>query len=326
MSGNREDLVVPLRLCGFARGIIGKKYFQVIFVFFTLLLLPAAVFFCRKPVVLVGDRAFDAIYGEKRAEYSRFALSLRFFRPIKTIAMVPGAGPDLVCQGAISLSRRPFAVFFPYRYREAAGRYLQARPGAAVAVLAGRELPDEGAGYDSGEPGLPLWFFTDTETDLRRAGAFAGVFARFCLQNPVLNEDGIVQTTQKVAVFYDKLSETEKAAFKAGLENQGYTPQPLFLADPPEEQIACAVLIDSFQAVSDWSAESLIIFSWLDPAMAPGRALAIFDDSPWAVLGPALIMINKEKPLNLVPSTIIVKRGDKTRKALYYEINKLKTL
>ncbi|MDR2470553.1 MAG: hypothetical protein LBD09_00395 [Treponema sp.] len=140
-----------------------------------LAVLGAAVFTGRRPVILLEDRPFILLYGENRALFRRLALSLVLFRPVLTVEIAAGAGPDTAARAAAARSRRPRAVFFPYRYREGARRYLAERPGFPVFILGGRNPPDRPpSGAVPGAAGPePRWVCTDTRTDELRAGVLA---------------------------------------------------------------------------------------------------------------------------------------------------------
>ena len=317
------------------RGMSAKRFFWIGFAVFSVILLLSVVFFCRKPVIVVSDKAFTEIYGQRRELSRRINVSLKLFRPVKTISISQGAGPDLAAQGAISLSSRPYAVFFPFRYREGALRYQKSKPGSTVVILAGRKEPDI-SGYPSAEgidsqnssplSAKPLWFYTDLETDLYRAGLIAGSFIRHGGQNP---DNGRIWGDiyrQEIAVFLDGLTGKEKSAFQAGLEEQQWGGTPFFLSDSTEGDLACAVIAKDFQAFGEEKSDSLILFTWMDPALTPKRTLAIFDDSPWAQICPVMGLIKKGDTIALIPSEIIVKGGDKALKQVYNEINTIKTV
>ena len=304
------------------RGIFKKRLFQAGLTVFALILLLTTIFFCRRPVILISDKAFIALYGEKRTYYRQFSLSLSLFRPVKTINIAEGAGPDLAAQGALSLSRRPFAVFFPYRYREAAKRYLEGRPDAPVVILAGRKAL--GNSSETGQSGL--WIHTDSEADLYRAGAIAGIFARH--ENQIRNDTGYWgdHTNQEIALFYEGINNEEKTAFVTGLESQEWVGSPLYSPDFEEKNLCCAVILENFRFSGEETPRSLILFTWMDPALAPRKTLVIFDDSPWTQIAPALEIVKEKRQSNLVPSDIIVLRGDKTQKSIYNEIIRSKIL
>ncbi|MCL1812134.1 MAG: hypothetical protein FWG29_01285 [Treponema sp.] len=307
-----------------ARRLFKKLPFKIILAVFALIILLVVVFFSRKPVVLVTGKAFTVLYGEKRSRFKQISLSLRLFRPVKTIAIAEGAGADLVTQGALSLSRQPFAVFFPYRYREAAWRYQNNRPGSRVVVLAGRKARENDYGSENNSQGstaiseamsgLPLWINTDSETDLYRAGALAGIYTQHEKQN------------RGIALFYEGLNYEEKAAFVAGLDDQQWDGSPSYSPDLTETDLSCAVILENFRFGEEGKAGSLILFTWMDPALAPRKTLAIFDDSPWAQISPAMDIIKKGRHGTLIPSEITILRGDKTKKDVYNEINRLKIL
>ncbi|MDR1307334.1 MAG: hypothetical protein LBK74_07150 [Treponema sp.] len=265
--------------------------------------LAGTVFLCRRPVVLVGDRAFNLVYGEKRSRTRQLALSVLLFRPVRTVTLAGGAGPDLAAQAAAGRSRRPYGVFFPYRYREGARRYLRDRPGAPVVVLGGR--PQDNRAEGPGEGPEPLWLYTDTLTDMYRAGAIAGVLAGE--GTPGLYRDG--------------LSEAERAAFSRGLDREG------FLFSGPVRDAACVVLGGrGDEYFLEETTAPLVLFTWTDPALVPRTAAAVFDDSPWTQLRAGLEMLKKGEAEGRVPSEIRVFLRTKEQKEEYSALNRLKTL
>jgi hypothetical protein len=277
------------------------------------------VFFCRKPVILVTDKPFIQLYGEKRDKRTKKLLSLELFRRIKTVEIAADAGPDLAAQAAASLSRRPFAVFFPYRYREGANRYLKDRPNSFVFVLGGRNRPES-------NPDQPWWFCTDSLTDMYRAGLLTGELA---LQEP---ENGAA------ALYHDKLGDGETEAFKQGLADQGWQEEP-FISTNAEttlrylrEKAASLVIYKKGDIRFYEDAGRSILFSWTDTAFIPGRTAAVFGDSPWEQIGPALKILKKEKILpgmtgfSLIPSGVTVIKGNFGQKKGNFGINRIKYL
>jgi hypothetical protein len=280
--------------------ILGTRLVRAALAFVIAAALGGAVFLCRRPVVLVGDRTFNLIYGEKRSRTRQLVLSVLLFRPVRTVTLAAGAGPDLAAQAAAGRSRRPRGVFFPYRYREGARRYLRDRPGAPVVVLGGRPadtLPEPGEGI--------LWLYTDTLTDMYRAGAIAGALAG----------EGVP------ALYRDGLSEAERTAFSRGLDREG------FLFSGPVRDAACVVLGGrGDEYFREETAVPLVLFTWTDPALVPRTAAAVFDDSPWTQLRAGLEMLKKGEAEGRVPSEIRVFLRTKEQKEEYKALNRLKTL
>ena len=287
-------------------------------IFFAILAFFSIAFFSRKPVLLVTDKPFELLYGENRSRQRQYMLSLQLFRRIKTIRIAEDAGPDLVAQAAASLSRRPFAAIFPYRYWEGAQRYLSDRPHHTVIILGGRNN-GESQVYDTNGSPAPLWLFTDTETDLFRAGAISGLYAL----------GGGVGTDLNIALYMEGLSETDKTAFSRGVAE--YWPVgPLFSPELEENHLVCAVLMNNFQFSIENNPRSLILFSWMNPLFAVKNTLAIFDDSPWAQIRAAVAFLqgrnSHSDAIYIVPSEIILIGRDMMPKNHQIEVNKVKNL
>jgi len=297
-----------------------KRPVQVVLACILLGLLATAVFYSRKPVILVTDEPFNLLYGERRTRRARLVLSLRLFRQVKTSAIARDAGPDLVAQAAASLSQRPYGVFFPYRYREGARRYLKEQPGLPVFILGGRNRPDK-----SGE-GEPWWFCTDNASDLYRAGFLAGELALQALEGGA------------AGLYQDGLGEEERAAFSQGVSEQGWSEAP-FISSQAEttsrflrEKSASIALYKKPDPRFYDEGSSIILFTWMEPDLVTGKTAAIFDDSPWAQIAPALKLLKKEKispgmtGFSLVPSKCTVVKGSFGQKKGIMRINRIKSL
>ena len=69
------------------------------------------------------------------------------------------------------------------------------------------------------------------------------------------------------------------------------------------KKIYCAVLTSSGSEYLDKNPKiPLILFTWLDPAIAAREVVAIFDDSPWAMVVPAVRMAMEGQAEGLIPS------------------------
>jgi hypothetical protein len=184
----------------------------------------------------------------------------------------------------------------------------------------------------------PLWLYTDTETDLYRAGVFAGIIARAEEEQGSHPEGNLdfgdprsPAAPPGIALYYEESNTREITAFNRGL--QVFWPGNQLLSPNLEEKnLACAVLLRNIRFNSEGEGpRTLILFTWMDPVLAPRRTLAVFDDSPWAQIGPAMEYIKqgaiaREETGGLIPSEITVLRGDKTLKNQLNQIKKQKSL
>jgi hypothetical protein len=246
----------------------------------------AAIFLYRRPVVLVTDSAFTALYGKQRGAVKKLSLSALLFRRVKTAPVAENAGPDLVSLAARAASKRPYAVFFPYRYRDGALRYTADYPDVPAAVLGGREKPP---GTPAPEP---AWYSTDVLTDLYRGGFCAGLLA--------------AGRAGDIIVFQVPLDREQRAALLKGVEESAgaeKTASVRFTDGDFSGEAACAVLAGGGEAFfREHTDIPFILYSWLDPAAAPSEAAVIFSDSPWEVLPQALSLLEKGRLEGIIPS------------------------
>jgi hypothetical protein len=117
-------------------------------------------------------------------------------------------------------------------------------------------------------------------------------------------------------------------AFVRGLMEQHWLEEPLL--PPFSEQMpmpACVVLLGKEDPyLYEWPEASLLLFTWTDPALLPRRTMAVFDDSPWAQLGPALELFKKGESGGFITSEIRFLEPKKELKEGNFDINRLKTL
>jgi hypothetical protein len=115
----------------------------------------------------------------------------------------------------------------------------------------------------------------DSLTDSYRAGFCAGLFA---------GESGGV-----VVVFQDDGDfPVNRGAFLAGLRRGDFQGDPLYLGlaanYPANEEVSCVVLTGNAGSFLEKKAGvPVILFSWMDPALASEDVKLVFDDSPWAL-------------------------------------------
>jgi hypothetical protein len=273
--------------------------------------------FVREPVILVSDASFRMLYGEKRFFIDKWITALRIFRPVKTVIVAEGAGPDLVALAAKTAAKNPRAVFFSYRHYDGALRYVRDYPDMPAAVLAGRKKPPGG-----GEKPFPLWITADIGTNIYRAGLCAA--ATVYVPGEITPSGGIVMYHDG-----DFAGEREKRAFRQGIDDfwkgitgaayrgkldyvnsRNYMDPP---AMPENEQFlslnwettACVVIEDHGGGFFRANAQEipLIVFTWMDPAFLPGETVMVFDDSPWAILPQALALVESGRN-GFIPSKL----------------------
>jgi hypothetical protein len=265
-----------------------KKKLLVWAVVFFIPLLGAGFFFLRAPVLIVSDTFFDLLYGPRRTWERRLVLSLRFFRPIKTVLIGENAGQDMVPFAVETASARPHAVFFPFRYGEGAGRYVRQHPDIPTVVLGGRAPPPT-------EENL-LFFGTDTPLDMYRAGLCAAA---------------LIRPDEEVFVFPDSLvTGADREAFVEGLRTGGYTKDPLYMnayADLSSRTGIAVVMNGTPPSFLDSGIKiPVILFSWMDPALTSRDVKLVFDDSPWALALEAVKLLEGGGKEGVVPSKISI--------------------
>jgi hypothetical protein len=242
------------------------------------------------------------------------------------------AGPDLVSLAVANAAKAPAAVFFPYRYADAAERWLADNPGGRAAVLGGaREAP---------EGGEAAWFQTDGATDAYRAGLFIALsLAEATAEQekaPAEGENG--EKTPKnaekppekgeVYVFQGDrfLSMEEKEAFSRGLSEGGWEKSPVY---PPgsweysRENIAFAAVFGKGGAFFRAATRApFVIAAWADPASLPADCALILDDSAAGVAVPAFRLLEKGEKRGRIPSRPEAAAG-LTKKTAFGRIKRL---
>jgi len=272
------------------RGI--KKYLPLI-VIFLFISIPLGVFLFRSPVLIVTDSSFTQVYGPLRLKLKGLKVSAELFRRVAAVTVAESAGPDLAALIVEKTARSPKAVFFPYRYLQAARMYKENRPKTQVFITGGQK--------PVGETEL-CFVLTDTAEDLYRAGLCASMLAG----------------GKRVIIFMDGTMRSEnREAFREGLRAQGSTSDPIYLNTQsdysPYSDIGCVVIAGAVVRYLDRSlAIPIILFSWADPAETPLTVKLSFDDSPWALAAGVLkspSAFSAESREILIPSQASVVSG-----------------
>lgn len=276
----------------------------------------ALVFFSRSPVLIVTDASFIALYGENRVRQQQAASSLALFRRVKPVIAADGASPDILVAAISQAARRPYCVLFPGYLAPAAERFHQQFPETPAALLCG-----DSPYYNLPQPdGVLCVYRTDLDTDLYRAGLFAGLIGLkdplsgnaqrtcFLLQNRYLQGPG--------GEFFSRGVKESDPDAVARFVN--------FAPDMPENGVSCAVLNSSGGEYLDKNPQiPLILFTWLDTSMLPAETAAVFDDSPWALAVPAVQTAAASRAEGAIPSKPLVFPGKTGGNGVYRNLKRL---
>ena len=270
---------------------------------FIVLAIGALVFNRRSPVLVVTDAPFIELYGKERIRRQRIAASFDLFRRVKPVIIADGASPDILAAAISEAARNPYCVLFPVYFAPAAELYHQEFPEIPAALLIGFS-----ASSDLPQPdGVLCVYRTDLETDMYRAGLFAGVLG--------LKKSS--EEAQKTCLFLQDryIHAAEREFFSRGLKESDSEAVARFSSSasdmPSLESISCVVLTRSGAEYLDKNAKiPLILFSWLDPSMLPAETTAVFDDSTWALVVPAARMAVSSQAEGKIPSKLLVFSGE----------------
>ncbi len=222
----------------------------------------------RAPVVLVADDAFLALYGRSAAAQRMALAALRLWRRVKLAELAVDADPRAAADAVEFSSRRPFCAVFPDRYRQAAGEYARRNPGVRTVLF--------GSGPEIAEN--LLFVATDGAADLFRAGRAAAALAAGGGGPPAW-------------IGGPAAGAAERSAFAAGLAAGGYDGPPHLVGPsvPVPADACCLVVSRTAGELPELAGTGpLIVFSWLEAELLPRRTILRFDDSPPALLVPAV--------------------------------------
>jgi hypothetical protein len=263
----------------------------------------ALVFYGRSPVLVVTDAPFIELYGKDRLRRRQIASSFALFRRVKPVITADGASPDILVAALSEAERHPYCVLFPSYLAPAAERFHLQFPETRAAVLIGYSSSSALPRPD----GVLCVYRTDLETDLYRAGLFAGLLGlkksspdakRTCF----LLQDRYIQGQER-EIFSRGLRESDPGAVARFVSSAPDIPGP--------EGISCAVLTRSGAEYLEENARTpLILFTWLNPSMLPAETAAVFDDSAWTLVVPAVRMAVSSQAEGKIPSKPLFFSGE----------------
>jgi len=279
-----------------------KKLLAALAVILIALAVGALVFYSRPPVLVVTDTAFIGLYGKERIRRQRILSSFALFRRVKPVITADGASPDILVEAISEAARNPYCVLFPVYLAPAAERFHLQFPETRAAVLIGLS-PVSGLPQADG---VLCVYRTDLETDLYRAGLFAGLLGlkkgspgapKTCF----LLQDRYIQAQER-EIFSRGLRESDPGAVARFTYSVSDLPGP--------EGISCVVLSRSGAEYLERNVQTpLILFTWLDPSMLPEETAAAFDDSTWALVVPAVRMAANSQAEGKIPSKPLLFSG-----------------
>jgi len=272
---------------------------------------PFILFFTRSPVLVVTDTLLTAMYSRSYLGRQQVHVSLGLFRQVKPVIVADGASPDMVSFAIAELSSRPFCVLFARSQASAAAFYHEQFLEIPAVLLSG---PAPVTGLPSPD-GVLCVYRTDRETDLYRAGLFAGIIGAAAQKPEQQAEDqGTITgyTQRKYVLWHDyDVQPAEKEVFSRGIREQDPEASAVFIRDaaemPDSSGISCMALVG---AGADYIEKNqvipLILFGWIGPSLSAREVLVQFDDSVWALVIPAVRMATSGQAEGKIPSKPLI--------------------
>ena len=281
------------------------------------LVVTAMSFYRRPSVLIVTDAVFIELYGKERLKRRQIASSLAMFRRVKPVIVADGASPDIVVAAITEAVSRPFCVLFPRYLAPSAESFHLQFPEIPAVILSGfspsSDLPNPDGGL--------CVYRTDLETNLYRAGLFAGLIG--------LKKSPPEGAQKTCFIWQDRYVQgPEREFFTRGVQESDPEAVVRFVSSsseiPGPESVSCVVLTRSGGDYLDKNPQMpLILFAWLDPSMLPVETAAVFDDSTWALVVPAARMAINSQAEGKIPSIPLVFSGKTTDKGIYRSLRQL---
>ena len=267
------------------------------------------IFHARSPVLILAEQSFLSFYGEDRIKQESFYASLSLFRPVKTVVVASDAGDDLVQYAIENISSRPYYVLFPLRFARSAEIYHGQNPDIRIILLEGRipqrdDRSDRQAGF--------FIYRTDLESDFFRAG-----IASAALDN---------ENSGKTALFIEPhVLQQAREAFFLAFEGQEKQPEAYFFtsfsAFSGIQDLSCVVMAgNGYEYLNEKSGVPVILFSWLNPFLAPSDVVLIVNDSPWVQAVRAVKLADTGEMTGNIPSKFLAADKNKVNRGLLRRI------
>lgn len=291
------------------------RLFVVLTLVFAALAVPPVLFFIRPPVLVVTDVNFVFLYGAERLRRQQFAVSITLYRQVKPVMIADGAGSDILLLAITKASARPLCVLFPRTQSQAAERFHEAFPQIPAVVISGMAPASALPSPD----GILCVYGTDRQTDLYRAGLFAGILGTAETESADnAKSDSEAATAQgsgtrrTYALWQDRSVRAEgRDIFLTGVKEGDPESNVVFVNSagqmPDPTTLSCVVLTGAGAGYFENNPKMpLILFSWLDPDLTAKEVIVIFDDSPWGLIIPAVQMAVQGQGEGVIPSEPLV--------------------
>lgn len=276
---------------------------------------PAVIFCIRPPVLVVTDASFVVLYGKSHLRRQRFAASLALFRRVKPVVIADGAGSDVVNAAILGATRQPSCVLFPRTQATAALRFHEQLPETPVALFSGLTPIPEIPPPD----GFLCIYRTDRQTDLYRAGLFAGILGNIPPKpvKKVKKKDESAanppdSTPRTYVLWQDKYVQAAgRDLFSQGIHEKDPGSEIIFVNSandmPDMKAISCTVLTGAgAEYLGKNPRMPLILFSWLNPDFTAREIVVLFDDSAWGLAVPAVRMAIQRQAEGTIPSRPLI--------------------
>lgn len=275
-------------------------------------------FYARSPVLVLAEKSFTVLYGEKRARREAFRSSLALFRPVKPVITADDAGDDIIQVSVKAASKKPFCVLFPLSFSTAAKMYRENNPDVPVVILEGRYFEDATPSKFAIGNNTDDYFLykTDVSLDFYRAGIAAGLI--------------IGEKEGRVAVFLDShLQNQGREAFLRALSDMEKQVQTSFYTSYAQfssiTNVLCVVLAGvGVEYLEKYSNIPVIFFSWMDPELIPLDVAMVINDSPWVQAEQAARMVRGRAAKGKIQSKMVFLHGNGIEKKIKKNLRKIR--